>query len=236
MLRSVVGYLPKMGAITENVIAFIGPDGTGKSTLSETIAPRVQGIHMPAQRGQYTWTEINAPLMELTLKLRRKIPTLPLGTRRRMVAVTTYSLLYFEQHLRLARMMRRARGRLLFTDSYCWGTVVRWTPESSPVPFWWTAACSAAFPIPRLTFLCGGDPQAIWDRKPDMEPPEIERTIRVYRAYLKARGIPFVELNTTKESFEESVDRVLFEIGRLGLLNSSASGQHSAVGSGRARH
>ncbi len=210
--RVLIKYCHSLRKGAGNLVVFIGPDGSGKSLLSRRVAAALgeNGAWIPMQRGQDWWRDVNSDFLDLNLSLRRSMSSRPPGVRRKVVAAATHSLEYLEQHVRLARVLARLeRTDILFTDSYAWGSLLRWHSGSASVPYWWTSACAAAFPNPALVILCAGDPRTIFDRKPDMAPDEIERTISWYRDYLTRRKLRFVEFDTTVEGPDESVQRLM---------------------------
>jgi hypothetical protein len=168
----------------------------------------------PMQKAPLLWREMNAPLLDFNQRLRTRMLSMPAGPRRRLVAAATHTLEYLEQHVRLARLLAGAPG-LVVTDGYVWGPTSRWRRQTARLPFWCVSLSGLLFPQPRLVVLCQGDPQTIWNRKPDMSPHTIRATVRIYRALLRARRIPALEIDTTSCTVEEALDTlcVALELG-----------------------
>jgi DNA polymerase III delta prime subunit len=215
MIRSTFRYLRRVAFGAPELVAFIGPDGSGKTTLTHALARQmgcaVDVWKMP-QPSRWEGRALNRRLLDLNARLRRDMMSRRPGPRRKAVAALTHTLEYLEQHLRLARILTRSPG-MTFTDGYAWEPVIRWRRESATMPFWWRVLVARLFPRPRLVILCGGDPEAIWRRKPEMVPWQIRATGRRYRALLRRMRVPFLEVDTTAESIEETIRRVSAALG-----------------------
>jgi hypothetical protein len=202
-------YLRRIAFGSPELVVFIGPDGSGKSTLTLALEHHLGGAAeaWPMQLAPRQWKVLNRRLLDFNARLRAELLARPPGARRRALAALTHTLEYLEQHLRLARILARSPGVTL-TDGYVWGPVVRWRRGKATLPFRWRLLLARLFPMPRLVVLCGGDPGPIRQRKPDMSPREIRATGRRYRALLRGLGVPFLELDTTAEPLEATVLRV----------------------------
>ncbi len=72
------------------------------------------------------------------------------------------------------------------------------------------------FARPRFVFLCVGDADTIHERKPELLPEEIERTIDLYREKLAKYDIPREEVNTTRQSEDAVCDQVVRSLNNNG--------------------
>ena len=69
------------------------------------------------------------------------------------------------------------------------------------------------FPKPRFVFLCVGDAELIYKRKPEeLSVSDIGNTIDLYRKKLKQHNINFIEINTTLLSPEEVIDTAVLDL------------------------
>lgn len=204
MIRALTRYLRALLTGASDLVVLVGPDGSGKSTLAFTVGERYEAAAYPMQRAPLRWRVLNRRLLDRNASLRAAMLARGPGPVRRALGAVTHSLEYLEQHVRLARILAGPQT-LTVTDGYVWEPVIRWRRRSAPTFFWWTLLLARAFPTPRLVVLCGGDPNAIWVRKPDMREAEVRATLRQYRALLRALRIPFVEIDTTSVPIDASV-------------------------------
>jgi thymidylate kinase len=206
-MRLLLAYVRAILNGAPGLVVLVGPDGSGKSTLAPLLAAALETTSYPMQKAPLLWREVNPGLLSFNAGLRRRMLGRRPGPVRKLLAALTHPLEYLERHLRLARILGAHGGRVV-TDGYSWGPVIRWRRRSSRVPFWATMAAASAFPTPGLVVLCGGDPDAINVRKADMTPQEIRATVRRYRALFRGLGVHVMEVDTTRETVDASVERV----------------------------
>ena len=69
------------------------------------------------------------------------------------------------------------------------------------------------FPKPYLVFLCVGDAQKIYDRKPEeLSVKDIKDTIELYRKKLNEYKLDYIEIDTTTMNQNESLSYALKKI------------------------
>jgi thymidylate kinase len=220
-------------------IAFLGPDGAGKSTLTEPLAhlrwPRVRRQFMgPARpsemRRTFHWTMCQWD------RLRQKYTKKhPLGIVSRAAWQLVCYLDFWDRLIRHRSFCRQ--GGVLVCDRYACDMYFR-----KPT-MWNEFVFLRLFPRPRFVFLCVGDPHAIHQRKPELSSGQIQETIERYRAKLTRYRIPCAEIDTARLSPDEAlrqavqhaIDNGWFRAGREGKVletgaipDSATQGMHRA--------
>ncbi len=186
-------------------IVFVGPDGSGKSTLTEPLGR----LRWPAIRRQYMGpareSEMRAVFrvaMRFFDALRQRFSkTGPIGFMARVCWQLTCYCDYMERVLR--HMLFWSRNGVVIFDRYACDMYFRKPTRWNELLF------IRMFPRPRFAFLCVGDPEAIHRRKPELTPEQVRTTIELYRGQLARYAIPYWEVNTTEAPAEEALSRVL---------------------------
>lgn len=182
-------------------IAFLGPDGAGKTALTEPFAklrwPPVRRQFMgPSSRPDMRdWLRL---LLSVFGKMRDAFSKVnPAG----FIARICWQLVcYIDLADRVYRhWWFRGSGGAVVYDRYACDMYVRKPTILNEILF------IRLFPKPVYVFLCVGDPEEIHERKPELSPADIEHTLDLYRQKLTRYGIPFTEINTTKHDIQENV-------------------------------
>lgn len=191
-----------------NPIIFVGPDGSGKSTLTEPLGR----LRWPVVRRQYMGpareSEMHAVFkvtMRFSDRLRRRFgKTNPIGFMARLC----WQLSCYGDYLyRLYRHMPLwSRNGVVIFDRYACDMYFRKPTKWNDLLF------IRMFPRPRFAYLCMGDPKAIHQRKPELSPEEIEQTIELYRSQCGRYRIPYKEVKTTGASPEAALLQVLQDL------------------------
>ena len=195
-------------------IVFLGPDGAGKSTITESISglrwPKTRRQFMGPNRGQ-AMSPLFITLLSFFGKLREKYAKgNPVGF---CVRGAWQIICYFDF---LERLYRHSwfwgSGGVVFFDRYACDMYFRkptWFNEKLFISF---------FPKPKFVFLCTGDAEKIHFRKPELTISEIETTIDLYRKKLLQHGIPFKEINTTSEIPSKNIYHVVSHLIGIGWI------------------
>jgi thymidylate kinase len=190
------------------VIAFLGPDGSGKSSVTDALVK----LKWPSMRGQYMgparMDEIRLPFKNMLIafdKIRSKSnKSSIIGVLSRVGWQVTCYLDFLERVYR-HMWFWGSKGVVLF-DRYACDMYFRKPTRINEMIF------LKLFPKPKYVFLCVGDAELIYKRKPELSISDIGNTIDLYRKKLKQYNINFIEINTTLLSQEEVVDSVVLDL------------------------
>ena len=202
-------------------VAFIGPDGVGKSSVTEAMAAlphppmrrQYMGVNHPEEMGRcvrWTWSALRG--------LRDKTSNTTLVGK--IIRMNLDFVLWLDFFTRIRRHWSFSAGRLgvLVLDRYPCDAIFqrppRWRRWSERLFLRW-------FHKPTFSIFLMGDPDAIHARKPDRSPQVLTEMIDGYRKLLKEYAMPHVEVDTTGNGLEECI--------RLSLANTiSALGRFQA--------
>ncbi|PKA98305.1 thymidylate kinase [Flavobacteriaceae bacterium MAR_2009_75] len=170
------------------LIAILGPDGTGKTTLAKKLGEDVDnldyiyfGYNKDNRRYKYFQDFIKSDLNNFFLIILRK------------VLVFINDLYYYH----LARKKNIISDRCPI-DSYI-GTKIRGSKMKYYFGF-----LSFISPKPGYVILLEGDPQIIFERKQEIPVETIQSTVKNYKEYLKANKIKNTCIDTTKNNIERT--------------------------------
>ena len=186
-------------------VVFLGPDGAGKSTITESLV----GLRWPKVRRQFMGPARESEMREVFAVMlryfdmwrnRRSKKTL-IGK----VARAGWQLICYVDFIdRLYRhLWFWGSGGVVIFDRYACDMYFRKPTRLNELFF------LRLFPKPRFVFLCVGNAEAIHRRKPELAVGEIESTIDRYRVKLAQYGISYAEINTTSNAPTENIDHVL---------------------------
>lgn len=186
-------------------VAVLGPDGTGKTTLTNALS----AIPHPPIRRQYMGPsnerEMRRPLAAILKLCHEQRKEYGVGNGRGWLARVGWNITnYIDLWERRGRQLpSHLRGIFTVYDRYTCDVFVR---HPSRWRFW---VYVRAFPSPDFVVLCSGDPVAIHERKPELEVEEIEAALRLYRRLIEFWNVPFVEVNTTSGGPEDSLAQIV---------------------------
>ncbi len=189
-------------------IVFLGPDGAGKTTLTEPISQ----LRWPSVRRQFMGPARESEMrsffyisMRLFSGLRQKYPKYNLIG---IIGRGAWQVVCYFDFL-----------DRLFRHCYFWGSqgVVIFDRYPCDMYFrkptaWNEFLFMKLFPSPRYVFLCVGDAREIYKRKPELSVSEIDFTIELYRKKLVQYGIPFIEINTTQSAPKENIENIAIHL------------------------
>jgi ABC-type dipeptide/oligopeptide/nickel transport system ATPase subunit len=187
-----------------NMITVLGPDGSGKSTITDAISilpnvsVKLQYMGPVPNLNTRTVFILEKLLMALNNQKRNFSTSSIFG---KVIRVLWHISNYIDLIVRVNRNIWHASGDgIVVFDRYACDMFIRdekHINESVYIKF---------FPKPKKVVLCIGSAIDINYRKPELEINEINQAIDSYKLIFNKHKIPFTEINTTKNSIKESVD------------------------------
>jgi thymidylate kinase len=168
--------------------AFLGPDGSGKSSLTDLLVERLSG-HEDVLKVRRVYMGSGQPLLP-TRKLTRRLhgrtgpkaASMPIAVRdvsprrlRGALHVMADEILRYWVHVR----PRLAPHGVVLTDRYAYD-VLRVNNPTVQKP-WFRRLAVAVIPRPQVTFFLEGDPKVIAARKRELTVAETTRQLHAYR-------------------------------------------------------
>lgn len=196
-LRSIINY---------DYVVFLGPDGSGKSSITEKFStlkwPKTKVDYM----GPMSQTSMNSFLFLILNVLNGYRFKFKLGsTLGNLVRIIFHVFCYFDFLLRLYRnLWLFGSGHIIIYDRFACDMFFRRPNILLEIIY------LRFFPKPKNVFLCVGDAKEIYRRKPDeLSENEITQTISLYRKYLSKYDIQYIELDTTKYNVDDCVNLII---------------------------
>lgn len=216
-LRFLFGYLLSlMRRGSGLLIVLVGPDGSGKSTISDGLREDLKEIFVNREyyhghfhiipelkslkdalllKKRANKNTIARPDYELHLRSKGEREVKPYGLLRAMLYVFYYSVDYFLGHFIVAKF--RARGDLIIYDRYFYDYLIQ--PVFSRVPKWLVLFIGKSLPIPDLVVYLKCLPEEIHSRKPELTVQEIKSQQDRIESNLTGLN-NFCEVNTSGDS------------------------------------
>ena len=212
-------------------LAVLGPDGVGKTTfiealragLAELQAKDLDDIIVQHFRPR-VFPNIQALLrrgdgpVDGQTSVPHEAP--PAGTLSSLVRITYYWLDYIWGYW--ARMRRQSvAGRTVVYDRYIYDFQVDPKRSRFGLPQWVIKRFVALAPKPDMVIFLDAEPEVIFARKQELQPPEIERQLLEYRALCAAQPDKFLRLDASLPPEENVKIALLAIIDRLYKPNGS---------------
>lgn len=171
------------------LIAVLGPDGSGKTTLAKSLAENNSQI-------DYVYLGHNLEQREYTIgdkfiKSSRSMAWFIKPFRRFLITFNDW----FEY--------MNARGSVRVSDRYIIDALIGTRLFNKKMKYYYSFILKF-FPKPDLVIFLDGDADKIWQRKKELTPDMINKYISSYKDYLKKHGVKFKTINTIENSLEKS--------------------------------
>ena len=199
------------------VIAILGVDGAGKSTVINAILPALQAATHNAVWVQHLRPALLPPLSRL--KGRKDVQTGPVlephgakpsGSLGSLLRLTYLTLDYVLGHWLRVRPKIAKQPTVVLFDRYAYDMMLDPCRFRIGLPAWITGWFASLAPKPDLIFCLQGDPQVIAARKQELSEEETRRQAEALRAL--ASNEPRALLIDTVTSIEETRDQVLLAV------------------------
>jgi thymidylate kinase len=215
--------LPLLGRRRGVLVAFLGPDGAGKSTLIEALKRAAPDGPFPFESVYLGKRDPFLPTSRLIRRIhrrgeRRRAERGPTrqrlehdGLRYRLKDVAGLANWFFEQwarhwiHVRLPLQ----RGGVVLTDRCAFDFGNREDASWAHRP-WFRRLLPHLFPLPDLTYLLWEDPEVLFERKGELEPERAAAFLERFRAIL--RHVPRSREIRTNQPAHLLAEQILREI------------------------
>tara|TARA_Y100000589_G_scaffold236802_1_gene224227 strand:- start:9891 stop:11102 length:1212 start_codon:yes stop_codon:yes gene_type:complete len=186
-------------------IVFLGPDGSGKSTLVNILKdlklPNLKLIYM----GPNNELEMNKLLFKSLNFIKNKREKY---NKKTLIGITVRTLWYLICYLDFSLRIWRnnffvSAGGIIICDRYACDIFFRKPNIFTKFIF------LDLFLRPRFVFLCVGNSEKIYYRKPELKKSQIKSLILNYRKILNQYSIEFIELDTTSKSIEILIPEII---------------------------
>jgi len=195
-------------------IAFVGTDGSGKSTVIEHITPWLESINTNGVHYEHLRPNLLPPLGAATGKSYNKDsgPVLdphgqkPSGVLGSLVRVMYYSIDYCVGYWRKIIPLCRKDGQICLFDRYFYDIEVDPRRMRIALPTGILRGVFKLLPKPDLVLCLGADPNVIYERKPETSLEEVTRQVTYLKTLCKKnKRAVWVD---TGESIEASIAAV----------------------------
>lgn len=221
-LRYYFGQLRKLNRFVcppGYTIAFLGTDGSGKSTIIEAITPVLEQAFHKGVRYEHMRPNYLPSLAVLTGKRNKEtaieVCTNPHGSKPSgfigsLLRVSYYWLDYTYGYFRKVYFDKSVKNHVWIFDRYFYDYINDPQRACIRLPKWLLKCYGVFVPNPDLTVCLGTDPDKIHARKPELPIEEVQRQVETLKAFArKNKKAVWVD---TGCSIEESVNQVMTAI------------------------
>lgn len=202
---------------SKNIILFLGPDGSGKTTISKDVCKNntygMYRVYMNARSLEDTHRPFNRLLAKFDLYRNKFNKNTFRGV---VIRICYYVICYFDLYYKILQIKKEFLfNGWVCADRYSYDYFLRTLDANNDVLrkfLYYTV-----FPRPQYVFLFVGSNKIISERKKELTEKDVARTIKRYRDFLKSKKIRFSEINTTENNKEECKKIILKHIGLLSL-------------------
>jgi thymidylate kinase len=168
-------------------IAFLGPDGAGKSTVIEGVNEELSKRRLHAHRIHWR------PAFCRDSGKEAKLVTDPHQIPPRGALISVAKLFYigcdwwYSHHFPLRHF--RAKNKVVISDRFYLDLLADPRRYRYGAPRWPASVLFFLFPKPDLTIVLSGDPETLYLRKQEVELAEVSRQIEVYEGLAGRKGM-----------------------------------------------
>ena len=183
------------------VILLVGPDGSGKSTVAQSLHESCEGIF--ARQAKFHWRPGLLPRLGAVLGREASDATDPHQQAPHGAMASLLVAGYYWLDFVLGGWARvtpiRLRGGLVVMERGWWDLAVDPTRYRLKIPQWIIRLLGLATPRPDLAFVLEGEPATLHARKAELPPSELARQTREWRRALPS-SVPTTFVDTSPGS------------------------------------
>ena len=185
------------------MVAVLGPDGVGKTTICEGLKKRINDFPFKREKQYHGHFGFFPELGEMYSLIRGKkileqdkaaIQEKPIGFLRAILHLFYYGLEFFLSWPLVFWL--KIRGNLIIFDRYFYDFIA--TKTHREIPFWMFSVIARIIPRPDIIFTIEAKPETICGRKKDLSLKEIERQLEAFRDPRIAKISPVILINGEK--------------------------------------
>lgn len=199
-------------------IAFLGTDGSGKTTIIDRVIPLLNASHPNRVRYEHLRPNWIPPMSTLAGKGAPQQPDMDPHTKKQSGTLGSlfrfgyYFLDYTVGYWLKIFPGKAFRSDIWIFDRYYYEYLIDPRRTRVSLPRWFIRACQRFVPEPQLIICLGADPETIFERKPEMELKEVERQVVELSDFCsKHKNAVWVD---TGCSIDESVEQTMMAIRR----------------------
>lgn len=226
-IRYMLGQFSKLKRLFKPLgytIAFLGTDGSGKSTIIDAITPIMNEAFHKGVRYEHMRPNYLPSLAVLTGKKTKDTPSevcdnphggKPSGFLGSLARFSYYWMDYTYGYLRKIYVDKSIKNHVWIFDRYFYDYINDPLRACIRLPKWLMKSYGLFVPSPDLTICLGADPEKIHARKPELPIEEVRRQVETLKAFAESNdSAVWVD---TGCSIEESVQMTMAAI--LGMMS-----------------
>ena len=201
-------YLERWCQSSGFVVLIVGPDGSGKSTLSQSLPSLVDGMFKRVKR--IHWRPGLLPRPGALVGKEEPDPTIPHAREPYGLVPSAFLLSYYWFDFLIGDWLGilpdRIRSGLIIMERGWWDVAVDPQRYRLSAPPWLVRALGALLRRPDLVVVLEAPPDLLFTRKPELSPKEIERQSLAWRDALPPSiDREYVDVSRTSEAVEAEV-------------------------------